>query len=171
MRLINSIKMSITDGLVYLDAVFSKLLEEIHVELFAHEALAASKTVFFEKARARIHEIEGMPTDLASFKKFFRHPSGVVISTCHGIKGEEYDTVIVFGLLKGYIPNWDAIINGSSYTAEDSASKLLYVVCSRAKRRLHLIAESGRRTRKGYLYETTELLRKLNYHYDDVGIS
>ena len=171
LRLINSIKISITDGLDYLDAVFSKLLEEIHVELVAHEALAASKIVFFEKARTRIHEIEGMPTDLASFKKFFRHPSGVVISTCHGIKGEEYDTVIAFGLLKGYIPNWDVIINGSSYTAEDSASKLLYVVCSRAKCHLHLIAESGRRTRKGKLYETTEVLRKLDYHYDEVGIS
>jgi DNA helicase-2/ATP-dependent DNA helicase PcrA len=34
----------------------------------------------------------------------FKHEEGVVVNTCHGIKGEEFDTVIAFGLLHGKIP-------------------------------------------------------------------
>ena len=64
----------------------------------------------------------------------------------NGVKGEEYDTVIAFGLLRGFVPHWAVIIDGSSSEAREVASKLLYVVCSRAKRRLHLIAETGRST-------------------------
>ena len=58
-----------------------------------------------------------------------------------------YQTVIAFGLLRGYIPNWEVIISGDPGIANDRASKLLYVICSRAKVSLHLIAESGRLTR------------------------
>src|SRR5260370_19237939 len=36
-----------------------------------------------------------------SFGRLFSHPAGVVVSTCHEVKGEEYDTVIAFGLLRG----------------------------------------------------------------------
>lgn len=82
------------------------------------------------------------------------------------MKGEEYETVIAFGLLKGYIPNWRAIIHGVPGVADDWASKLLYVVCSRAKRRLHLVAESGRFTQTGNEYETATLLRSIHFDYD-----
>lgn len=167
LRLINSIKPEITDGLPYLDAAFRELMKSIGFEVAANETLLSSRDLFFEKAELRITQIEGCPTDLSSFRKFFKHPSGVVISICHGIKGEEYDTVIAFGLLRGYVPNWDVIINGQAETAEDWASKLLYVVCSRAKRRLHLIAESGRLTRTRNPYETTNHLRDLRYDYDE----
>jgi hypothetical protein len=37
-----------------------------------------------------------------------------------------------------YVPHWDVIINHSAETATDQESKLLYVICFRAKRRLHL---------------------------------
>ncbi len=37
--------------------------------------------------------IGGMPTDLNSFRRLFSHPADVVVSTCHGVKGWEYDTV------------------------------------------------------------------------------
>ena len=120
--------------------------------------------IFFKKANSRINEYT--PTDIHSFKKLFNHPTGVVISTCHGVKGEEYDTVIVFGLLNGYIPNWDEIINNSQVIAEDRASKLLYVICSRAKKRLYLISESGRKTNKQKPYDTTVQLKSLNFEYD-----
>lgn len=36
--------------------------------------------------------------DIASFRRLFSHTSGVVVNTCHGIKGEEFHTVIAFGL-------------------------------------------------------------------------
>ena len=35
----------------------------------------------------------------------------MVISTLHGVKGEEYTTVIAAGLLNGYLPHWDYIMN------------------------------------------------------------
>ena len=107
-----------------------------------------------------------MPTDVDSFRRLFSHPSGVVVSTCHGVKGEEYDTVIAFGLLKGYVPHWSVIINGTAQEASERESKLLYVICSRAKRRLHLIAEAGRTTQRGRPYETARLLRQVRFNYD-----
>ena len=88
------------------------------------------------------------------------------MSTCHGVKGEEYDTVICYGLLKGYIPNWQVVMHDADM-AFTQAAKLLYVVCSRAKRHLHLIAESGRSTKKGHPYETTQQLAELHYGYDE----
>jgi len=92
-----------------------------------------------------------------------------VISTCHGGKGEEYDTVIAFGLLKGYIPNWPVIIHADPKTANDRTSKLLYVICSRAGKHLYLIAESGRFTQRRDEYETTPLLESVEFDYDSAS--
>jgi superfamily I DNA/RNA helicase len=167
LRLVNSITSSTSDGLIYLDEVFNTFMETLGIDVNSNEGLSESHELFFEKARARIEEIgENAPADIHSFKKLFKHPSGVVISTCHGIKGEEYHTVIAFGLLNGYIPNWRVIIHGDPETADDRASKLLYVICSRAKKRLHLIAESGRFTQNNNEYETTPLLRSIEFDYD-----
>ena len=59
----------------------------------------------------------------------------------YGVKGEEYHTVIAFGLLYGKVP--------SIYTSYDKmneeANKLLYVIASRAKKRIYLFSEKGRR--------------------------
>lgn len=35
----------------------------------------------------------------------------MVISTLHGVKGEEYTSVIAAGLLNGYLPHWDYILS------------------------------------------------------------
>lgn len=110
-----------------------------------------------------------MPADVGYLRRVFKHPSGVVVSTCHGVKGEEYDTVICYGLLRGYIPHWQAVIHGTELTAYTQAAKLLYVVCSRAKRNLHLIAESGRSTKRGHPYETTQHLVELDFGYDEIA--
>lgn len=58
----------------------------------------------------------------------------MVINTFHGVKGEEYTTVIAFGILNGYIPHWNTIIKKSHDYRESETKKLLYVVCSRAKK-------------------------------------
>ena len=167
LRLVNSIISSKDDGLSYLEEVFNILMETLKIDVNFNETLSESRGLFFEKAKERIKETgENAPANVHSFKKLFKHPSGVVISTCHGVKGEEYDTVIAFGLLKGYIPNWQIIIHGDPNTADDRASKLLYVICSRAKRRLHLIAESERFTQNHNEYETTPLLKSIEFDYD-----
>ncbi len=169
LRMINAISSSETEGMSYLRDVFSQLLVSIGLDLDSSDALNNSFNTFFEKAESRIASAEGgMPTDVSSFRKLFSHPAGVVVSTCHGVKGEEYDTVIAFGLLRGYVPHWSVIINGTEREASERESKLLYVICSRAKRRLHLIAETGRTTQRRKPYETAELLKRVRFKYDEV---
>jgi len=97
--------------------------------------------------------------NINTLKRVFNNRKGVVISTCHGVKGEEYEVVIAFGLLHGYLPNWkepDPL----------AAQKLLYVISSRAKNNLHLISEQGHMTRRGDPYQISGPLARLNYTYD-----
>ncbi len=169
LKLINAISSTQTEVMSYLRDVFSQFLVTIGLDLDSSDALNTSFNTFFEKAENRIANAEGgMPTDISSFRKLFSHPAGVVVSTCHGVKGEEYDTVIAFGLLKGYVPHWSVIINGTEREASERESKLLYVICSRAKRRLHLIAEKGRTTQRGNPYETAKLLKQVRFQCDEV---
>ena len=70
---------------------------------------------------------------------------GVVINTIHGVKGEEYTTMIGFSLLHGIIPNWKIT---REFICHDETCKLLYVMCSRAKKNLYF-SEKGYFTR-GY---------------------
>ncbi len=77
--------------------------------------------------------------------------------------------MIAFGLLRGYVPNWSVIFDGTDDEAFERESKLLYVICSRAKRHLHLIAEAGRTTQNGAAYETAGLLRRMSFDYDRGG--
>ncbi|MGA7306844.1 MAG: 3'-5' exonuclease, partial [Rhodothermales bacterium] len=158
------------DGLTYLRDVFAQLLVEMEIDLNARFELETQYHALFERAEKRIADSGGeIPTDIDSYRRFFRHPSGVVVSTCHAVKGEEYETVIAFALLRGYVPNWEVLINGTREDASERESKLLYVISSRAKRRLHLIAESGRRTRNGNPYETSRLLQRVEFDYDPIG--
>ena len=84
---------------------------------------------FFEKMNFRLENVKYRLTDdLCTFKKMFREKEGVVINTCHGVKGEEYQTVIAFGLVYGKIPN----IYIESAKQDEEADKLLYVIASRA---------------------------------------
>jgi len=166
LRLINSLDCDKEDGLEFLKDAFTYLSISLDLDLDVLTGLSLAQALFFEKARHRIDE-DGLPMDVESFKKLFKHPSGVVISTCSGVKGEEYDTVIALGLLRGYIPHWEIIREGLAGVAEDRASKLLYVISSRAKRCLHLIAESGRFTLQNQNpYETTRHLGALVFDYD-----
>jgi superfamily I DNA/RNA helicase len=168
LRVLNGLASGETEGLAYLRDIFSQFLELVKLDVEECLTLKQAYDGFFEKAENRLANIEEqLPSDVESFRRLFSHPAGVVVNTCHGVKGEEYDTVIAFGLLRGYIPNWDAIIHGTPELASDRESKLLYVICSRAKRRLHLIAETGRLTKKGRQYETSELLGGLRFDFDE----
>ncbi len=168
LRFVNSTTSAHADGLPYLREVFSKLMDVAGIDMALHVDLAGAHSAFFEKAESRITKAAGeMPSKVESLRKLFRSPTGVVINTCHGVKGEEYHTVIAFGLLQGYVPNWEVIINGTKSQAKEQASKLLYVICSRAKKRLYLISENGRETQSRNPYQTSEVLARVNYRYDD----
>ena len=96
---------------------------------------------FFEKMNSRLNNPRYQLTDdLNTFKKMFREKEGVVINTCHGEKGEEYQTVIAFGLVYGKLPS----IHTDPTKMNEEANKLLYVIASRAKSRLYLFSEKGR---------------------------
>jgi DNA helicase-2/ATP-dependent DNA helicase PcrA len=168
LRFVNKLQSTETEGIPYLRELFTQFLERSGISLEAHEALNESFNLFFEKAESQLADsVGGMPASVESFKKIFSYPSGVVVNTCHGLKGEEFDTVIAFGLLSGYVPHWSVIIHGTEDEAYQRESKLLYVVASRAKRQLHLIAESGRQTQSGNPYQTSSLLTEIEFDYDE----
>ena len=167
LRVLNSLEPESLDGLQYLDTAFRLFLAELGMDLDEDEPLQGARDVFFEQAELALDRLgDDAFRDTEYFRKLFRHPSGIVINTCHGVKGEEYDTVIAFGLLTGYVPNWNEIYNQPPELGESRASRLLFVICSRAKRRLHLIAESGRLTNRGWELETTPLLAGIDFEYD-----
>jgi DNA helicase-2/ATP-dependent DNA helicase PcrA len=167
LRAINGISSREAEGIAYLKDVFLQFVRRLRIDLAMCPVLKDAYDAFFTKAAHLIANSDGgMPTDVRSFRRFFSHPAGVVVNTCHGVKGEEFETVIAFGLLRGYIPHWSVIIHGAEQLAAERESKLLYVICSRAKRRLHLIAEAGRTTQKGRGYETARLLKAVRFKYD-----
>lgn len=161
LKLINSISSDHEDGLAYLEDCFKSLLLLLSITIEDHPTLRLHWEYFFDGSKKRLANPEfDYAKDIASFRRLFSHNAGVVVNTCHGIKGEEFHTVIAFGLLHGYLPNWneDDKIN--------AARKLLYVICSRSKKHLHLISERGRTTRGGTHYRTTGHLKNLKYTYD-----
>jgi len=89
-----------------------------------------------------------------------------VINTCHGVKGEEFETVIAFGLLWGYVPHWNSIIKQPYDISESASKKLLYVIGSRAKKNLYLFAEQDRKAKSGYVYQINHQVAQANFQYD-----
>lgn len=160
LKLINSISSNETEGLKYLEECFIELFKKLEISISSNEMLETHWTAFFEGAKSRLENPDfDLAKDIESFRKMFKHEEGVVVNTCHGIKGEEFDTVIAFGLLHGKLPNWNE--NGHRAT-----EKLLYVICSRAKRELHLISETGHVTNNKKPYNPTSQLSSLEYDYD-----
>ncbi len=110
LRVINSFSSEETEGLAYLRDIFGQFLQAIHLDVESCMALKEAHDGFFGKAERHLAgAIDALPTGVDSFRRLFSHPAGVVVNTCHGVKGEEYETVIAFGLLRGYVPHWNAV--------------------------------------------------------------
>lgn len=168
LRLSNSIELDIDDGLDYLREYFAQLMALLSVDYSAYVSLAEQHDAFFDSSQVRIDRLskEGSPfvRDIAIFRRVFGHRSGITVSTIHGVKGGEFDTVIAYGLLDGILPHF------AEPDQDGNANKLLYVISSRARKNLYLIAERGRSKpwRRG-IYDTTIPLRDLDFNYDVVG--
>lgn len=164
LREINSLTVDETDGLRYLDRAFNDLLKRLDIPLEIHPALLTHREAFFCSSAARIERLqkEGATyiNQVSFFKKVFRERTGITVSTIHGVKGAEFDVVIAFGLLEGMVPHFNEA-NGHV-----AASKLLYVLSSRARKNLHLISESGRQRGRYGVYTSTELLAACPFSYD-----
>lgn len=129
-------------------------MSALKVELSYEKALENCYNQFLEKTRERVSK-NSLSTSCCDLTKCFEEKHGVVISTIHGVKGEEYNTVIAFGLLNGFVPHWNDIKSGDR---KNVAYKLLYVLGSRAKDNLFLISETGRATKVGPYTPTDELV-------------
>jgi superfamily I DNA/RNA helicase len=166
LRLTNSIKCSETEGIAYLEDVFRQLMMNLKINFEDHSSLTVPWDSFFEKAHDRLNNPEyNIQSDILSLKKMFKRPGGVVVTSCHSIKGEEYETVICYGILNGYIPNWKSIFN-EDIDEDVEARRLLYVIITRAKKNLHLISEFGRKTQSGNPYDTNFNIENIGCEYD-----
>jgi DNA helicase-2/ATP-dependent DNA helicase PcrA len=139
LRIINSFQIDEPEGLPYLKAAFDQLARTLNFDIGEHPKFDKDYIAFFESAEKRIASIvkagNAAIVSVESFKKVFKQKEGISISSMHGVKGLEFDTVIAFGFLEGYVPHkGDA--SGSA-----NAKKMLYVVASRARLNLHIIAE------------------------------
>ncbi|SBT17701.1 ATP-dependent DNA helicase PcrA [Marinomonas gallaica] len=161
LKIVNSINILEQDGLIFLSQFFDDIFNALNVEWSEYKALDEHRTAFFDSATSRIQRIqsEGInyAGDVEAFYKAFEPRDGVTVSTIHGVKGAEYDVVIAFALLEGAVPHFN------DPNLRESANKLLYVICSRARKNLHLISETGRNQNN-----PTQELQLLNYQYSAV---
>jgi DNA helicase-2/ATP-dependent DNA helicase PcrA len=95
--------------------------------------------------------------DVKCFKQCYKSKSGVVFSTFHGCKGEEYRAVIVGCLNEGYIPHFSRV------DYREDSMKLLYVVMSRAKEKLIISAISP----QGWRNHVNKEICECNFDFDD----
>ncbi len=166
LKISNSLKINGNDGLKYLKLFFKELFNQLNIDFSKHKMLVEHYQAFFESSVIRIEKLkkEGMDYagDISTFRKVFDQKDGITVSTIHGVKGLEFDTVIAISLLEGMVPHFNDV------NKEESAKKLLYVIASRARKNLHLISERGRMTAgyNPYEYQVTEVLDNYTYLYD-----
>lgn len=170
LKVINSIYPTNENGIAYLQEAITKFLVGIGIELSIEASLYKAYEDFMERIKYRVKN-NHLSTDIDVFRQCFKEKEGVVINTFHGVKGEEYTTVIAFGILKGYIPHWDIIINKPIDYQKNETKKLLYVVCSRAKKNLFLFSEQGRTTKKGAPLLSTDEILEIDYEYDSLEVN
>lgn len=145
------------DGLEYFERVMESVMLSMRIDLNSEEKLTKCYSDFLENSKQRIQHYS-ISTSFDEMCRSFNERTGVVVNTIHGIKGEEYNTVIAFGLLHGCVPHWENII-GKSDNGRSNSMKLLYVLCSRAKENLFLISERGRKTSSNKPYESNKELK------------
>lgn len=170
LRICNSINIDENDGLTYLAKFFNQICSHLKINLENFLQLNEHHISFFQSSQNRIQKLvaEGNTFigEIENFKKVFRQRDGITVSTIHGVKGEEYDTMIGFALLDGYIPHFSDKING-----EINSKKLLYVLASRARKNLHLISEKYRNIHPYHAPEgkvPTSHLLEYNFEYSDI---
>lgn len=165
LKVINSSLGDEDDGVDFLKNTINKVFMKLFIDLGTETHLRKAYEDFMERIQDRVKRYH-LSTDIKIFRQCFKEKEGVVINTFHGVKGEEYNTVIAFGILNGYIPHWDIIINKPQQYREEETKKLLYVVCSRAKKNLYLFSEQGRTTNNGNPLTSTDEIASITFSYD-----
>lgn len=166
LRVSNATSSTETDGLKYLVECFDAIFVALGIERTSSPMLVEHYEAFMEGSQRRIDRLvaEGSAAiaEVAMFRKVFEERTGITVSTIHGVKGAEFEAVIAFGLLEGMVPHFN---EDDKFAA---ASRLLYVVCSRAKKNLHLISEVGRPRGQNNVYFPTDILLACSFDYDQL---
>mgnify|MGYP003303576895 CR=1 FL=1 len=166
LKIVNSCINNTEDGIEFYKQSIFKILNAMNVSLINEKRLQKLFLDFMDKCNNRIKKYS-LPTNYDALCKCFMEKSGIVINTIHGIKGEEYTTVIAFGLLNGMLPNWSYIIqNSKKQLRTNETNKLLYVLASRAKENLFLFSEKGYLTKSQNEYTPTDELYNVQFNYD-----
>lgn len=167
LRASNAISSAETDGLKYLLECFDALFVALGINRASSPMLVEHYDAFVGGSQRRLDRLvqDGATaiTEVAMFRKVFDEKTGITVSTIHGVKGAEFEAVIAFGLLEEMVPH---------FTEDDkisAANKLLYVICSRAKKNLHLISEAGRRRGQKDVYQPTDILLACSFGYDQIS--
>lgn len=166
LRILNSVPINDDNGVeMYKDAV-SAIFNVLKIADESEKSLLETYSNFMNEVNERIKR-NSISCSYQACCNCFKEREGIVVNTIHGVKGEEYTTVIAFDLLNGHLPHWDYIIdkNKKPYRTIET-KKLLYVLCSRAKQNLYLFSEKGRKTQKGYEYTATDELTCIKCVYD-----
>ncbi|MEJ6014569.1 ATP-dependent helicase [Corynebacterium sp. H127] len=160
----NSIRIQATSGTEYLAQYFDEFIKAFQIAVVPDSELLIQRQGFFDRMTNRLRRIRNDESvdgdDLETFRAVFRPRTGIVISTIHGIKGAEFDTVIAFGLLEGQVPHF----NEPDNEKEDAAKKLMFVIASRARRNLYLISETGRGNQRFPKFQS-RVLGTIDAHY------
>jgi DNA helicase II / ATP-dependent DNA helicase PcrA len=164
LKLCNSIQLAEENGLKYLEIFFVEICKILAIEISIYPTLLEHQISFFESSKSRIVRLKKEGNEfidnIVNFRKVFKQRHGITISTIHGIKGEEYDTMIGFALLNSYIPHF------SDSNGENNSKKMLYVLSSRARKNLHLISETGRGKNYHNPIGLSPTKHLLDYSYD-----
>ncbi|GAL81914.1 ATP-dependent DNA helicase UvrD/PcrA [Algibacter lectus] len=167
LKICNSIKVDETDGLTHLELFFNEASRLLSINRINYPTLTEHYDSFFNSSRKRIEKLvkEGNEFigNIESFRKVFKQREGITVSTVHGVKGEEYDTMIGFAILDGYIPYF------SDGNGDENSRKMLYVLASRARKNLHILSEKGRAVHNYHAPEgktPTPHLVEYEYEYD-----
>lgn len=162
LSVINRVDTTCNNGIDIYKVAVNNVFSSINVKLQDYNELYQVYELFLDKTKERIKNYK-LSTDFEDICSFFVEKHGVVINTIHGVKGEEYTTVIGFCLLNGIIPHWDYIYKEElKPLRHNETNKLLYVLMSRAKKNLYLFSETGRKTSNGNFLSQTDELRCLS---------
>lgn len=82
-----------------------------------------------------------LSADVGMLKQCFKEKEDVAINTFHVVKGEEYTTVIAFGILNGYIPYWYIMLNKSLGYRED-ATKNYCILFVHGQRKIYFFFQN-----------------------------
>lgn len=158
LKTINSICVESDDEIEnWIENIINKFCEKLNISLDAETVAYREKESLKNSTSERIKKYK-MNYRASDLESFFSSASGVKITTSHSTKGDEYEVVICTGLLHGKIPHWNDIKNQTSQHQNYVARRLLYVICSRAKKHLYLISERGHQTGGGFSYTPTQQL-------------